>query len=45
MLPGSLSEAITALESSQLMAEVLGDHVFEMFVRNKSPSGPITRRR
>ncbi|HET9076717.1 MAG TPA: type I glutamate--ammonia ligase [Acidimicrobiales bacterium] len=34
-LPGSLSEAVDAMESSPLMAEVLGDHVFEWFVRNK----------
>ncbi len=35
MLPGSLSDAVDALEGSQLMAEVLGEHVFEWFVRNK----------
>jgi glutamine synthetase len=35
MLPGSLSDAVDALEGSHLMAEVLGDHVFEWFVRNK----------
>ncbi len=34
-LPGSLSEAVDAIESSELMAEVLGEHVFEWFVRNK----------
>jgi glutamine synthetase len=34
-LPGSLSEAVDALERSELMAEVLGEHVFEWFVRNK----------
>jgi glutamine synthetase len=34
-LPGSLSEAVDALEQSDLVAEVLGDHVFEWFVRNK----------
>jgi glutamine synthetase len=34
-LPGSLSEAVDAMESSELMAEVLGEHVFEWFVRNK----------
>jgi glutamine synthetase len=34
-LPGSLSEAVDELERSELMAEVLGEHVFEWFVRNK----------
>jgi glutamine synthetase len=34
-LPGSLSDAITALESSELMAETLGEHVFDFFLRNK----------
>jgi glutamine synthetase len=34
-LPGSLSDAIHAMESSELMAETLGEHVFEWFIRNK----------
>jgi glutamine synthetase len=34
-LPGSLSEAVDRMERSELMAEVLGEHVFEWFVRNK----------
>jgi glutamine synthetase len=34
-LPGSLSDAISALESSELMAETLGEHVFDFFLRNK----------
>jgi glutamine synthetase len=34
-LPGSLSEAVDEMERSELMAEVLGEHVFEWFVRNK----------
>jgi len=34
-LPGSLSDAIRAMESSELMAETLGEHVFEWFIRNK----------
>jgi glutamine synthetase len=34
-LPGSLSEAVDVIEQSELMAEVLGEHVFEWFVRNK----------
>ncbi len=34
-LPGSLNEAVDEMERSQLVAETLGDHVFEWFVRNK----------
>ncbi len=34
-LPGSLHEALVAMESSTLLAETLGDHVFEWFLRNK----------
>jgi glutamine synthetase len=34
-LPGSLATAVENLEQSKLMAETLGDHVFEWFVRNK----------
>ena len=34
-LPGSLIEAIMHLEKSELMKEVLGDHVFEKFIENK----------
>ena len=34
-LPTSLSEAITAMESSELVAETLGEHVFDFFLRNK----------
>ena len=34
-LPGSLSEAVDVMERSNLVAEVLGEHVFEWFVRNK----------
>jgi glutamine synthetase len=35
MLPGSLSDAIDLMESSELVAEALGEHVFEWFLRNK----------
>jgi glutamine synthetase len=35
MLPGSLSEAIEEMERSELVAEALGEHVFEWFIRNK----------
>jgi len=34
-LPGSLSDAIQAMENSELVAEALGEHVFEWFIRNK----------
>ncbi len=34
-LPGSLNQAITAMERSELVAETLGEHVFDFFLRNK----------
>lgn len=34
-LPASLSEAIDEMEKSELVAEALGDHIFEWFLRNK----------
>ncbi|MDQ3979047.1 MAG: glutamine synthetase family protein [Actinomycetota bacterium] len=34
-LPGSLDEAINRMERSELVAETLGEHVFEWFIRNK----------
>ena len=34
-LPRSLYEAITIAESSELLAETLGEHVFDFFLRNK----------
>jgi glutamine synthetase len=34
-LPQSLSEALTVMERSELVAEVLGEHIFEWFLRNK----------
>ena len=34
-LPGSLHDAIVAMERSELVAETLGEHVFEWFIRNK----------
>jgi glutamine synthetase len=34
-LPQSLSEALAAMEGSSLVAEALGDHIFEWFLRNK----------
>jgi glutamine synthetase len=34
-LPGSLSEAVGEMERSELVADTLGEHVFEWFIRNK----------
>jgi glutamine synthetase len=34
-LPSSLADAVNAMEQSELMAETLGEHVFEWFIRNK----------
>ena len=34
-LPGSLHEAVTAMEESSLMREALGEHIFEKFIANK----------
>jgi glutamine synthetase len=34
-LPETLSEALDTLEQSELMAEALGEHVFDWFLRNK----------
>jgi len=34
-LPGSLGEAITVTEKSDLVREALGDHIFEKFISNK----------
>ena len=34
-LPASLSEAIAIMEGSELVAETLGEHTFEFFLRNK----------
>ncbi|HWW45424.1 MAG TPA: glutamine synthetase, partial [Acidimicrobiia bacterium] len=34
-LPESLGEAIDVMEGSELVAEALGEHIFEHFVRNK----------
>ena len=34
-LPGSLGEAITLAESSDLLRETLGEHIFNSFIRNK----------
>jgi glutamine synthetase len=34
-LPQSLSEALRVMERSELVAEALGEHIFEWFLRNK----------
>ena len=34
-LPSSLNQAIQAMERSELVAEILGEHVFDFFLRNK----------
>ena len=34
-LPQSLNDALKSMESSQLVAEALGEHIFEWFLRNK----------
>ncbi|MDP8975819.1 MAG: glutamine synthetase family protein [Actinomycetota bacterium] len=34
-LPGSLAEALVEMERSELVADALGEHVFEWFLRNK----------
>ncbi len=34
-LPGSLNEALQEMEKSELVAEALGEHVFDFFLRNK----------
>ena len=35
LLPASLSDAVAEMERSELVAEALGEHVFEWFIRNK----------
>ena len=34
-VPGNLAAALDAMESSQLVADALGEHLFEWFLRNK----------
>jgi glutamine synthetase len=35
LLPQTLDQAISAMEKSELVAETLGEHVFDFFLRNK----------
>ena len=34
-IPSSLGDALRVMEESSLVAEALGDHIFEWFLRNK----------
>jgi glutamine synthetase len=34
-LPQSLSDALKLMEKSELVAEALGEHIFDWFLRNK----------
>ena len=34
-LPQSLGEAVDVMEGSELVADALGEHVFDYFIRNK----------
>nr|WP_218902372.1 glutamine synthetase family protein [Streptomonospora nanhaiensis] len=43
-LPQSLDEAIRAMEGSELVAETLGEHVFDFFLRNKKGEWESYRR-
>ncbi len=43
-LPQSLDEAIRAMEGSELVAETLGEHVFDFFLRNKKAEWQEYRR-
>ncbi|GAA1748059.1 MULTISPECIES: glutamine synthetase family protein [Streptomonospora] len=43
-LPQSLDEAIRAMENSELVAETLGEHVFDFFLRNKKAEWESYRR-
>ena len=43
-LPASLADAIAAMERSELMADTLGEHVFDYFLRNKRAEWAAYRR-
>jgi glutamine synthetase len=43
-LPENLSQAIDVMEHSELVAEVLGEHVFDFFLRNKRSEWEAYRR-
>ncbi len=42
-LPASLAEAIDEMEKSELVAEALGEHIFEWFLRNKRAEWDLYR--
>ncbi|HEY8373174.1 MAG TPA: type I glutamate--ammonia ligase [Pseudonocardiaceae bacterium] len=43
-LPQNLAEALQVMESSELVAETLGEHVFDFFLRNKRAEWEAYRR-
>jgi glutamine synthetase len=43
-LPQNLGEALAVMESSELLAETLGEHVFDFFLRNKRTEWDAYRR-
>jgi glutamine synthetase len=43
-LPSSLNQAIQTMERSELVAETLGEHVFDFFLRNKQAEWEEYRR-
>ncbi len=43
-LPQNLSEAISVMQGSELVAETLGEHVFDFFLRNKNEEWQAYRR-
>jgi glutamine synthetase len=43
-LPGSLEDALQAMEGSELVAETLGEHVYDFFLRNKRSEWEAYRR-
>ena len=43
-LPSSLDQAIEIMERSELVAETLGEHVFDFFLRNKQAEWEDFRR-
>jgi glutamine synthetase len=43
-LPQNLHESLVAMEHSELVAEILGEHVFDFFLRNKRAEWDAYRR-
>jgi glutamine synthetase len=43
-LPTSLESALSVMEGSELVAEALGEHVFDFFLRNKRAEWEAYRR-